>query len=93
MKATPPSEQVATSINKLRLAIERRRSPDRRKEEFDRAMIACKKQLEAAEKLPEGPDKVAAQLAAIALLSKDTPKKPDRRKGKKAPESRPVSFW
>lgn len=93
MKEANPPEQVATTLSKLRLAIERRKGPDRRKEEFDRAMIACKKQLEEAEKLPDGPDKLAAQQAAIALLSKDSPKKPDRRKPKKGPESRPVSFW
>jgi hypothetical protein len=91
MKAdTPPPEQIATSLRKLRLAIERRRNPDRRKDEFDRAMVACKRQLEEAEKLPEGPDKLAAQLAAIELLSKDAPKKPDRRKTKRPSEPRPI---
>jgi hypothetical protein len=92
MKEVTPPGQVATSLSKLRLAIERRKNPDRRKEDFDRAMIACKKQLEAAELLPEGPDKIAAQQAAIELLSKDAPKKPDRRKPKKAAESRPRGF-
>ena len=49
-----------------------------------RAMIACKEKLLEAEKLPDGPAKIVMQNAAIALLSKDTPKRPDRRKAKTA---------
>jgi hypothetical protein len=45
-----------------------------------RAMISCKAKLLEAEKLPDGPAKVAMQNAAIALLSKDAPRRPDRRK-------------
>jgi hypothetical protein len=60
----------------------RRRARDPRRDEMTRAMIACKEKLLEAEKLPDGPAKVIMQNAAIALLSKDTPKRPDRRKAK-----------
>jgi hypothetical protein len=62
----------------------RRRNRDPRRDEMTRAMIACKEKLLEAEKLPEGPAKTAMQNAAIALLSKDSPKRPDRRKAKTA---------
>jgi hypothetical protein len=58
----------------------RRRTRDPRRDEMTRAMISCKEKLLEAEKLPDGPAKVAMQNAAIALLSKDAPKRPDRRK-------------
>jgi hypothetical protein len=58
----------------------RRQGRDPRRDEMTRAMIACKEKLLEAEKLPDGPAKVAMQNAAIALLSKDSPKRPDRRK-------------
>ncbi|HWA10679.1 MAG TPA: hypothetical protein VG838_14645 [Opitutaceae bacterium] len=61
---------------------ERRRRRDPRRDEMTRAMIACKAKLEEAAKMPDGPAKEAAQAAAIALLSKDAPKRPDRRKEK-----------
>jgi hypothetical protein len=60
----------------------RRRARDPRSDEMTRAMIACKEKLLEAEKLPDGPAKVAMQNAAIALLSKDSPKRPDRRQTK-----------
>ena len=66
--------------------INRRRKRDPRRDEMTRAMIACKEKLLEAEKLPDGPAKVTMQNAAIALLSKDTPKRPDRRKADAAAE-------
>mgnify|MGYP001552186089 CR=1 FL=1 len=63
-------------------AANRRRRRDPRSDEMTRAMIACKEKLLEAEKLPDGPAKVSLQNAAIALLSKDSPKRPDRRRGK-----------
>jgi hypothetical protein len=65
----------------------RRRRRDPRRDDLTRAMIACKEKLLEAEKLPEGPAKIAMQNAAIALLSKDTPKRPDRRKSNPAAEA------
>ncbi len=68
------------SMDDQKPTINRRRKRDPRRDEMTRAMIACKEKLLEAEKLPDGPAKVIMQNAAIALLSKDTPKRPDRRK-------------
>jgi hypothetical protein len=90
MKITPKPQAGASG--KPFGAPERRQKRDPRKDDFNRAMLACKMKLEEAEKMPDGPAKLAAQAAAIELLSKDSPKKPDRRKGH-VPESRPIDFW